>query len=109
MIQELRPASDVVEEILAEHVEARGSDKKVILLFLARYGFYLTPEQLELWDKCISFESITRARRKIQASGKYKPNDFILQARREREKAMRIKKDSVESITGLKTPEQLGL
>jgi len=103
MIKELKPVSLIVEEILAENIDARNSDKAVILYFLERYGLRLTGEQKEAWNKCVAFESITSARRTIQNKlKKYPPNDFVVQMRKQREKAMKTDHKSVESVTGLR-------
>ena len=108
MIKDLITVSELVEDILAHNKGARNSDKELIRLVLEHYGLYLNEEQRELWNKCVSFESITRARRTVQnKGGKYQALPEVQQSRRTEEKIMRKGGYTVNQL--YKTPEQLGL
>lgn len=62
---------DKVKAILTELPEMRDSDKKLLLYVWRRQGLELTPEQERIFlDKCMTAESITRARRIVQEENK---------------------------------------
>jgi len=107
MIKDLITVSELVEEVLATNHNARNSDKELISCILGRYNFTMTGEQLAIWNKLPAFESITRARRKIQAEGKYQADPEVLVSRKYEEKLMRKGGYSVSQM--YKTPKQLGL
>jgi len=106
MIKDLITISELVEEVLATNHNARNSDKELISCILERYNFTMTGEQLAIWNKLPAFESITRARRKIQEK-KYQADPEVLAGRKYEEKLMRTGGYSVSQM--YKTPEQLGL
>lgn len=90
--------ADLVEKILAENPLARDSDHELILDFLRR-KMMLTEAQEEVL-RSIVFESITRARRKIQEGGKWLPNPEVARHRR-------LKSAAVQQTAPSATPQQL--
>ncbi len=80
-MQKLKTVESKVMQILHDNVSARNSDNKLILLYMKKYF------NLYLFEDAIlktPFESITRARRKIQARGMYESDKQIKAARREK-------------------------
>lgn len=76
----MQKVSDKVEAILTEHKDARSDDKLLL------YHYYndihgLTNLSEIAKASCPSFESITRARRKIQAEGRLLATDETIEAR----------------------------
>ena len=58
---------DKIRVVLTELPEMRDSDKKLLLFVWRRQGLELTPAQEQIFlDKCMTAESITRARRIVQ-------------------------------------------
>lgn len=62
-------------------VPPRDSDKEMIIQILQFEGAELTEPQMELMRK-FNFESLTRARRKLQENGEYLPSPEIAKKRR---------------------------
>lgn len=71
----------VIETILSDSQAARDSDNELIVQVLQRQGANLTMAQQET-IKAMSFESITRCRRKFQEQGKYMPSPGVAKIRR---------------------------
>lgn len=77
------------EKILAENkasamtgVPPRDSDTELYIQFLQRYlGCQLTEQQMELM-RSVNYESISRARRKLQENGQYMPSPMVWRRRR---------------------------
>ena len=61
---------DTVKEILMFQEETRGSDKNLIWAYWRKMGLIGRNETLDWEDflQCVSPESITRARRKVQTN-----------------------------------------
>lgn len=62
-------------------VPPRDSDKEMIIQILQFEGAELTEEQMAL-IRSFNFESLTRARRKLQEAGEYLPSPEIAKKRR---------------------------
>jgi len=62
-------------------VTPRDSDKELIIQILQFEGAGLTAEQMDMIRK-FNFESLTRARRKLQEAGEYMPSPEIAKKRR---------------------------
>lgn len=73
--------STLVELCLQSHPASRSSDKELIIQVLQAKGAGLTSKQMELL-RSVSFESITRCRRKFQEEGKYRANKTVEYERR---------------------------
>lgn len=78
-----------VESILQKNrigsdgISPRDSDKSLLIQFMQLHmGLGLTAEQVEILRKAPSFESITRARRKLQEKGFYHGSPEIMRKRR---------------------------
>jgi Spy/CpxP family protein refolding chaperone len=67
----------LVERILADHEQARNSDKYLQLVVWHKMGLVLTPEQRAKFMDMPSAETIRRIRQKLQEHGKYKAADKI--------------------------------
>jgi hypothetical protein len=81
-----------VEAILRQDPRARDSDNILLVHMLQLRGMKLTTEQVKIFCD-VSFESITRCRRKIQEEGKYPPSQEVKQGRKT--KAENVKHASV--------------
>ena len=62
-------------------ITPRDSDKELIIQILQFEGAALTEAQMDLMRK-FNFESLTRARRKLQEAGEYMPSPEIAKKRR---------------------------
>jgi hypothetical protein len=62
-------------------ITPRDSDKEMIIQILQFEGAELTEAQMDLMRK-FNFESLTRARRKLQEAGEYMPSPEIAKKRR---------------------------
>ena len=89
MYHDLKKVKSLVEKILQENPAARNSDKKLILEVWKYQGLELTPEQQEKFMRVFSPESIRRNRQKIQAEGKYKPEEKVAKFRASEQRAVR--------------------
>lgn len=71
---------DKVEAILTENFETRDNDKLLVIIFFNRYfGWFTTDIVL---NTNVSFESITRARRKLQENPIYWGSKKVMKFRR---------------------------
>lgn len=70
-----------IERVLRRSTDARDSDNELIVCLLQAEGAYLTPHQVQV-VKSFNFESITRARRKLQEAGQYMPSPEVARQRR---------------------------
>ena len=77
MIEDLRSINKVVEGIMADDIWCRDDDTRLLFKVWAHQGFTV-PEQLQndIAMFCVSAESITRCRRKIQERGKYRGKNY---------------------------------
>ena len=57
---------DTVEWILGSGQDYRDSDKRLLLAVWEREGLYLSTKQQQIFMRCSSAESITRARRALK-------------------------------------------
>jgi hypothetical protein len=79
-----------VEEILRKYEQARGDDKFLLLAYWKEIdGIDFSNFEHEFMTKGTMAESIRRQRQLIQEEGKYLPSEEIIEARRERQRAMR--------------------
>lgn len=78
-----------VDQILAYAPETRDSDKKLLLAYYAHMGLHLDPAQRAKFMELPSPDTITRARRKIQESGRFQPAKEIKDERAMREGEVR--------------------
>ena len=71
MIKEIKLIKNKVEAILKENPETRDSDKELFIKFAGEY--YNCDEEIvrDLLEELPNFESLIRARRKIQEKGLY--------------------------------------
>jgi len=76
--------SNQVENILSVSKKARNSDKELLIIYMQKFGLDLSPQQIELFKKMPSAETITRCRRLLQEEGKYLPTKEVDQARFEK-------------------------
>jgi len=90
---------NLVRRILDRSLRARDSDNVLIMQVLESVGMNLTQEQKEIFHS-VSFESITRARRKFQQNGEYMPSPEV--ARQRRLKSYIVEQQAPES-----SPEHL--
>lgn len=79
--EEIKTAETFVKTVLRDCPETRGSDKKLLIETWERQGLHLTPEQVNIFMKCLPAETITRARREVQAAGWYRPSEGVQQFR----------------------------
>ncbi len=102
--------SDEVERILTVNPETRDSDNVLLLEFLQKIGANLTPYQEHIF-KSVSFESITRCRRKLQEEGKFLPSPAVAKQRRLKSYIVQqnIPKTKAEKVPELisKQPQEL--
>lgn len=98
---------DGVYEVLSKNrksptnnVSPRDSDHELLIQFLQFHmGMNLTQQQIDIM-RSVSFESITRARRKLQEGGEFLPSPEI--ARKRRVKSYEIQQTAPsESASGL--------
>lgn len=90
----------VVGYILAHNQLARDSDNELIIECLQLEGANLNEWQKNVIRK-LTFESITRCRRKLQEEGKYMPSDPV--AKRRRLKSL-IVQQNIPTTPGMKVP-----
>lgn len=79
--QSFKNAEEITRSVLATNVESRGNDVELVLSVWEKQGLKLTDDQKKIAKMCYSPESITRARRKIQEVGLYRPSKEIQQKR----------------------------
>jgi hypothetical protein len=91
--------ANLVEKVLRENPKARDSDKALIAFCLRELGFHFTQEQIDIF-LALSFESLTRCRRKLQEEGKYQPSPEVARQRR-------LKSYEVQQTAPSATPDQL--
>lgn len=89
-----------VENLLKYLPETRNSDKALLIAYMQKYGLNLTEQQIELFKKMPSTETIRRSRQIIQEQGKYAASD---QVNEERYKKYQTVKQNIK----YETPEQL--
>lgn len=71
----------IVENVLARSIDARNSDRVLLLQTWEDMGFHLTATQYQQFLSLPSSESITRVRRKLQEQGRYPATERIKKAR----------------------------
>jgi hypothetical protein len=91
--------STLVEQLLARYPNCRDSDKDLIIGMLQARGANFTPKQLQL-IRSVSFESVTRCRRKLQEQGKYMPSSSV-------QKQRKLKSLMVQQLAPTARPDQL--
>lgn len=70
-----------IEQILASNLQARNSDKELLLAYWQSQGLYLSHDQIEIFKNLRSPESVRRIRQKLQEEGKYPATDNVKQER----------------------------
>ncbi|MFO7677536.1 MAG: hypothetical protein R6V50_04040 [Thermoplasmatota archaeon] len=87
MQEDVLSVKTVVEEALASDPRARANDKWLSFQTLRRMGFkvYIPFDDM---DAMPSFESISRARRKLQSTGKFLAPKEVKEERQDEEKKM---------------------
>lgn len=88
-----------IESVLRQDPRARDSDNVLIVHMLQLHGAKLTAEQIQVLCN-FNFESITRARRKIQEEGRYLPSPAVAQARG-------LKAQAVAAVAREATPAEM--
>lgn len=96
--------SDAVEKILTVNPMARDSDNELLIDFLQASGAELSAHQQHIFRN-VSFESITRCRRKLQEEGKFMPSPQV--ARQRRLKSY-IVQQNIPTTKAEKVPELVG-
>jgi hypothetical protein len=96
MKKEFEQTTNIVERILKAHPGSRDSDKALILEFmLSHTDLKNLSETMQarivkaVYTQMPAFETITRARRKLQADGQYKASMSTQSLRRTKAKAMK--------------------
>lgn len=92
--------SKQVEGLLQRYEVCRNSDSNLIIAILHVNGIFLSHQDREI-IRGISFESITRERRKLQEEGKYLPTDPEVARKR------RIKGYEIQQTAPGETPHGL--
>lgn len=69
--------SDQVRRILANNIQARNSDRELLLAYMEIEGMELSPKQKEIFRHMPSMETIRRIRQKLQEGGQYLANKNI--------------------------------
>ncbi len=89
-----------VENLLRDYSVCRDSDKALLVYYLQSKGMNLTKEQMLLFKKLPSMETIRRTRQVLQERGKYPASPKVEEARYEKYKEMRynIQQDDPEKI-----------
>ena len=80
-METFKKAQDVVEAVLRDSPETRSDDMKLIMAVWDNQGLHLDENQKHIFRMVLPSETITRARRKLQEVGKYRPNDEIYRQR----------------------------
>lgn len=73
--------SERVENILRASNDARNSDRELLIIYMQKSGMDLTDEQIEIFRKMPSAETITRIRRQLQEQGKYPASEKVQEER----------------------------
>lgn len=89
MLNQIKQAEFIVERILREYPLTRNDDRELTLKVWEQMGLSLILSQKEIFKKCLASESITRARRRLQESGRYLAEDEIKMARMKQEVKIR--------------------
>lgn len=102
----------LVKRLLEQYPNTRGSDKELIIGVLQARGANLDEHQRQLL-RGISFESITRARRKYQEEGLYLPSEAIQRTRKFKSMSVQqsipsTKPDSVQELIERNPPNEQG-
>ncbi len=91
-----KSTAPLVERILSDNristimnVSPRDSDKALIVQFLQMSGCNLTAEQIGV-IRGVSFETITRVRRKLQEGGEYLGDKAIAAERKRKAEEVRV-------------------
>ena len=92
--------SEQVENILKVSVDARNSDKELIILYMQKFGMELTPKQIQTFREMPSTETIRRVRQQLQERGMYEATEEVNEARYNKFKEVQtnIKSESAESL-----------
>ena len=72
-LDDFKNAESVVKAVLTDNPETRADDRKLIIKVWEVQGLKLEPEQKSMSMRILPVETITRARRKIQENGLYRP------------------------------------
>lgn len=88
MKDDITTVRSIIEEVLASDPRARADDKWLSFQTLKRMGFSIFVDFNEI-SSMPAFESISRARRKLQQEGKYLPPKEVEKERRDEEKKMK--------------------
>lgn len=80
---------DQVMNILKASEKARNSDTELMLIYFYKSGMNLSPEQIELFRKLPSMETIRRTRQLIQMKGQFPPNPEVEKQRYKKFQKMR--------------------
>ena len=88
----------LVTRVLANHPEARNSDVELHICCLEEQGLALSYYQKSAIRRAFAFETIRRARQKIQEEGLYPASDNTRRGRKAKELKMRIEMKKKEYI-----------
>ena len=81
MLNKVRGVANLVERVLRNHPEARDSDMELLYFVWREQGFYMTPEQRDMFRDLANPESIRRNRQKLQERGKYLGSEKVRKER----------------------------
>lgn len=70
-----------VASILKHDTKSRDSDKRLMLVYMQRAGMNLSDEQVKLFYKLPSMETIRRTRQSLQMQGRYPASKVVEQQR----------------------------
>lgn len=95
--------TDEVRKILATNIQARNSDRELLLAYMDNEGMDLSPKQREIFRHMPSMETVRRIRQKLQEGGHYLANKNIATERTFKSYAMQqntptAKPETIERI-----------
>lgn len=88
-LNDFKTAKKLIQSVLRDNEKTRGDDKELILTVWEKQGLKLDESQKALFKKVLPPETITRARRKIQETGLFKPRTVVYEQRQILEKEVR--------------------
>lgn len=89
-----------VENILKVSKNARNSDRELLIIYMQKSGMNLSDEQIKIFRKLPSMETIRRIRQKLQENGKYLADKGVEEQRYNKFKQVKqnIKHESPEKL-----------
>lgn len=78
-----------VENILRASEKARNSDKELLVIYFQKSGMNLSEQQIDVFRKMPSTETIRRVRQSLQEQGKYPASETVNEKRYSKFREMR--------------------